>query len=194
MLPGSGLIVAAQLVRKYIAVWTDNGLYQARSIRPSRIGPGQWLGLYPRSGKAAALIGPNAMVVLASQTAYWFGSNGQFHACTLGGVPQIVPCPMQEDVFANIAASQQGKIVASACAEVRRDQVRLSRHPRHAAAQLSAGRLGAGRSPMRREIPSPMASTRRMSRTAVTSSIRPAATNPLPPATARSIPSGRKDR
>ena len=117
VLPGSGLIVAAQLVGNYIFVWTDNGLYQG-AFDPTINALGLANGWdFTQIGESCGLIGPNAMVVLASQTAYWFGSNGQFHACTLGGVPQIVPCPMQEDVFANIAASQQGKIVASACAE-----------------------------------------------------------------------------
>ena len=63
------------------------------------------------------LIGPNAAVILSNQVAYWFGSNGQFHMCPLGGVPQIIPCPLQEDVFGNLAAGQRDKVVASSCAE-----------------------------------------------------------------------------
>lgn len=117
VLPGSGQIVGAALIGNYIFVWTDNGLYQG-AFDPTLDAAGQANGwLFEQVGENCGLIGPNAMVILASQVAYWFGSNGQFHACTLGGVPQIIPCPLQEDVFANVAPSQQAKIVASSCAE-----------------------------------------------------------------------------
>jgi len=110
ILEGSGRIVAARLIGDYIFVWTDNGLYQG-----SFDATNGWL--FPQIGERCGLIGPNAAVVLSSQIAYWFGSNGQFHACPLGGVPQIIPCPMQADVFSNITPSQPDKIVASSCAE-----------------------------------------------------------------------------
>lgn len=117
VLPGSGQIVGAALVGNYVFVWTDNGLYQG-GFDASLNAAGQANGwLFEQIGENCGLIGPNAAIVLASQVAYWFGSNGQFHMCPLGSVPQIVPCPLQEDVFTNVAASQQAKIVASSCAE-----------------------------------------------------------------------------
>lgn len=117
VLPGSGQIVSAALVGNYIFVWTDNGLYQG-GFDPTLDAAGQANGwLFEQIGENCGLIGPNAAVVLASQVAYWFGSNGQFHACTLGGVPQIIPCPLQEDVFTNVSPSQNAKIMASSCAE-----------------------------------------------------------------------------
>jgi hypothetical protein len=117
VLPGSGQIVGAQLIAGNVFVWTDNGLYQG-VFDPTLDAAGQANGWeFTQIGANCGLIGPNAAVVLANQAAYWFGSNGQFHLCTLGGAPQILPCPLQEDVFAHVAASQAAKIVASGCAE-----------------------------------------------------------------------------
>lgn len=116
-LAGAGEIVSAALIGNYVFVWTDNGLYQGSfdsTLNAAGI-PNGWD--FQQIGENCGLIGPNAAVVLSSQLAYWFGSNGQFHVCPLGGTPQIVPCPLQADVFSNIAPSQQDKIVASSCAE-----------------------------------------------------------------------------
>lgn len=117
ILEGSGQIVGAQLIGDYIFVWTDHELYLG-TYDPTlnAVGlPNGWT--FPAVGENCGLIGPNAAVVLADQAAYWFGSNGQIHACVLGGVPQVVICPMQQDVFSHIAVSQQAKIVASTCTE-----------------------------------------------------------------------------
>lgn len=117
ILEGSGQIVAARQVGDYIFVWTDNELYLG-SFDPTLNAaglPNGWL--FPSVGQNCGLIGPNAAVVLSDQAAYWFGSNGQIHECLLGGAPQIVVCPLQEDVFSNIAPSQNDKIVASSCTE-----------------------------------------------------------------------------
>lgn len=117
ILEGSGRIVAARLIGDYIFVWTDNELYLG-SFDPTLNAAGLPNGWnFPSVGQSCGLIGPNAAVVLSDQAAYWFGSNGQVHACLLGGAPQIVVCPLQEDVFSHIAASQQEKIVASSCTE-----------------------------------------------------------------------------
>ncbi len=114
---GSGEFVSAQLIGNYVFAWTDNALYQG-AFDPTINSLGLANGWdFTLVGENCGLIGPNAAIVLSSQVAYWFGSNGQFHLCQLGGVPQIVPCPLQEDIFANIAAGQQSKIVASSCAE-----------------------------------------------------------------------------
>lgn len=109
-LSGSGQIMGARLIGDYIFVWTDSGLYQG-SFDASN----GWL--FPQIGHNCGLAGPNAAVIVAEQSAFWFGSNGQFWGCVLGGVPQIIPCPMQEDVFNNITPSQQAKIVVSSCAQ-----------------------------------------------------------------------------
>ena len=117
ILQGSGQIVGAQLVGNYIFVWTDNELYQG-TYDPTlnAVGlPNGWT--FPPVAENCGLIGPNAAVIMSNQIAYWFGSNGQFHLCPLGGVPQIIPCPLQEDVFGHLASGQQAKIVASSCAE-----------------------------------------------------------------------------
>ena len=117
ILQGSGQIVGAQLVGNYIFVWTDNGLYQGAfdpTLNEAGL-PNGWD--FPPVAENCGLIGPNAAVILSSQIAYWFGSNGQFHMCPLGGVPQIIPCPLQEDVFGNLANGQHDKVVASSCNE-----------------------------------------------------------------------------
>lgn len=117
ILSGSGQIIAAQLIGDYIFVWTDNELYLGTydaSLNEAGL-PNGWT--FPAVGENCGLIGPNAAVVLSEQAAYWFGSNGQIHTCVLGGVPQIVVCPLQADVFSHIAVSQQAKIVASSCTE-----------------------------------------------------------------------------
>src|SRR6202000_2914929 len=98
ILEGSGQIVGAQLVGNYIFVWTDNELYLG-SFDPTVNASGEVNGWdFPSVGQNCGLVGPNAAVVLSDQAAYWFGSNGQIHACLLGGEPQIVVCPLQEDV------------------------------------------------------------------------------------------------
>lgn len=117
VLQGSGQIVGAQLIGNYIFVWTDNELYLGTYDPTLNAGglPNGWT--FPPVAENCGLIGPNAAVIMSSQIAYWFGSNGQFHLCPLGGVPQIIPCPLQEDVFTHLAQGQQAKIVASTCSE-----------------------------------------------------------------------------
>jgi hypothetical protein len=117
ILQGSGQIVGAQLIGNYVFVWTDNELYLG-TYDPTlnEVGlPNGWT--FPAVGENCGLIGPNAAVVLSDQAAYWFGSNGQIHACVLGGAPQIITCPMQEDVFSHVAQGQQAKIAASSTTE-----------------------------------------------------------------------------
>jgi hypothetical protein len=117
VLEGSGQLVGARLIGNYVFVWTDNALYQG-AFDPTLNSVGLANGwTFQQIGENCGLIGPNAAIVLSTQAAYWFGSNGQFHVCQLGGAPQIIPCPLQEDVFTNVASGQQAKIVASSCHE-----------------------------------------------------------------------------
>jgi hypothetical protein len=111
VLPGGGRIVAGRVAGRFLLVWTNHAL---------------WLGTYygqvgkvwsfDKVGDKCGLIGPNAAVVLGS-TAYWISPDRQFHAYSLGGVVQSLPCPIRKDFADNLAPSQADKIVASSIAE-----------------------------------------------------------------------------
>ena len=107
ILPGGGRIVGARLIGRSWLVWTNHAL---------------WLGTYygqigkvwsfDKVGDKCGLIGPNAAVVLG-QTAYWVGTEKDFHTYTLGGVTQTIVCPIRDEFANNLAFSQADKVVAS---------------------------------------------------------------------------------
>ncbi|WP_114954319.1 hypothetical protein [Sphingosinicella terrae] len=107
VLEGGGRIVAARIVGPAIAAWTDNGLHMGQFLGD----PGQAYRFDLVSGHCG-LIGPNAVAVV-DQTAFWVGSDGQFYHWALGGVPQILPCPIHRDFFDNLDLIQRAKIVAT---------------------------------------------------------------------------------
>ena len=115
---GGGRIVGAKLIGRYVFCWTDNGLYLGSYVGSTDTG---WK--FDRIGDKCGLIGPNAVTVVG-QSAYWMAPSGQFYTCGLGGSPTVVPSPVQDSTFANIAPSQRDKIVCSSTAafgEVRWD-------------------------------------------------------------------------
>ena len=112
-----GIIKCARLIGNYVAIWTDDGLYLGQ-YDPTTNASGEVNGwTFPQIGEKCGIIGVNAGVVLSEQIAYWMGSNGQFYEYNLGGAPQIIPSPIQADVFANIVPAQADKIMCSSCAE-----------------------------------------------------------------------------
>lgn len=111
VLPGGGRIVAGRLCGKYLLIWTNHQLWLGTYV--GQIGK-VWS--FDKVGDKCGLIGPSAAVVLGS-TAYWISPDRQFHAYTLGGAVQSIPCPIREDFADNLAASQGDKIMASSIAE-----------------------------------------------------------------------------
>lgn len=107
VLPGGGRIVAGRLVGDRMFVWTTDALFEGRYVG-NLTQP--WA--FTRIARGSGLAGPNAAVVKGT-TAYWVTPDLQFMACSLGGVPQTIPCSVAEDFIANIAPSQFDKIVAS---------------------------------------------------------------------------------
>jgi hypothetical protein len=99
------------VIGSYILVWTTHSLFLGTFVGS----PGQvWR--FDRVGMNCGLIGPNAAVIVG-QRAFWPGPDLQFRAYGLGGAPEILPCPIREDVEGNFAASQGDKVVASSCAQ-----------------------------------------------------------------------------
>ena len=68
-----------------------------------------------------ALDQPRRPPSVKSQLATWIGPDGQFYACVLGGVPQIVPCPIRTDFVDHLATGQNDKIIGSNDQHLRRN-------------------------------------------------------------------------
>lgn len=107
ILEGGGRIVAAQLVGSYVAVWTDTALHLGQFIGS----PGQTY-RFDRVAENHGLIAPNA-VAIVGQTAFWIGPDFQFRTWSVGGNPQILPCPIRRDFKENLAEAQADKIAAA---------------------------------------------------------------------------------
>ena len=108
LLEGGGRLVAGRVLGlETVFAWTDQALYQ-----------GVWTGdpatprVWYRVAGGCGLIAPGAAAVL-QQTAYWLSPDGQFFRCMLGGAPEAIACPIQKDLWENLAPSQADKIVAS---------------------------------------------------------------------------------
>jgi hypothetical protein len=105
ILDGSGAIVAGRLIGQYVAVWTTNALYLGQFIGD----PSQTY-RFDRVDDCG-LIGPNAVAV-HDQTAYWVGPDSRIRTWSPGGRPQIVPCPVSNEL-ADMAPSSEKYISAS---------------------------------------------------------------------------------
>jgi hypothetical protein len=111
ILPGGGRIISGRVIGPHILVWTNSSLFLGQYVgslsQPWR---------FDKVGDKCGLIGPNAAVVVG-QTAYWISPDRQFHAYSLGGAAQNIPCPIRSDFADNLAASQGDKIHASSVGE-----------------------------------------------------------------------------
>lgn len=107
-LKGNGRIVGAYPAGRYFFVWTDSELHLGSfdgtgwSFEPVEIGCG--------------LAGPNAAIVIG-QTAYWISPDHQLWACSVGGSPTILPCPIRDEFADNVAPGQDDKIYAAYVSE-----------------------------------------------------------------------------
>lgn len=111
VLEGGGRIVAARNIGAFLFVWTDSALYQGTFLGL----PGQTY-RFDRLGEHCGLLGPGAVAV-GGQTALWLSLDLQFHKCSVGGEPSIVPSPLQAALAANLTPAQQDKVVASTISE-----------------------------------------------------------------------------
>ena len=111
VLDGAGALVAARELAYGAFVWTTNELYFREYIGS----PAQTY-RFTLIGTGCGLIGPNAAAVLG-QIAYWMSPDGQFWRCPVGGAPERVICPLQDEITANITTSQEAKIYAASIAE-----------------------------------------------------------------------------
>lgn len=111
ILEGGGRIVAASKIGAYVAVWTDRGLHLGQFI-----GAPDQTYRFDMVADHCGLIGPNAFAIV-DQTAYWVGSDKQFRVWQVGGVPQILPCPIHRDFAENVVVAQSDKIFAATMAQ-----------------------------------------------------------------------------
>jgi hypothetical protein len=99
------------MVGPYMLVWTNDSLFLGQFVgalnQPWR---------FDRVGRNCGLIGPNAAVIVG-QRAFWASPDRQFYSYSIGGEPQPIACPIRSDYAENLTASQDDKVVASACAE-----------------------------------------------------------------------------
>lgn len=108
ILRGGGRIVAGRVIGEYLLVWTTHSLYLGAYIG----NPGQVWRFTQVPGSNCGLVAPGA-VVTVGHSAYWLGPDLQFRSYTLGGAPQVIPCPIRDDMADNMASGQMDKIVAS---------------------------------------------------------------------------------
>lgn len=111
VLDGSGALVAARETAYGAFVWTTNELFFREYV-----GDPAETYRFTLVGTNCGLLGPNAAAVIG-QTAYWMSPDGQFWQAPVGGAPQRIVSPLQDEVSDNIAAAQDAKIYASALGE-----------------------------------------------------------------------------
>lgn len=107
ILPGAGNIVAAKMLGPYVAVWTDSAVYIGQFVGQ----PGQAY-RWDRVEDNCGLVSAGAVAII-DQRAYWIGTDYQFRVWSMGSVPQIIPCPIRNDMKDNIASDQAAKIAAT---------------------------------------------------------------------------------
>lgn len=111
ILEGGGEILAARLIGQYVAVWTEKDFWLGEFIG----NPGQAY-RFDRVADKCGIAGPNAVAVIGN-TAIWLASDYQFRIWNLGGVPQILQCPVHRDFRDNIEQPQVDKVIAATVAQ-----------------------------------------------------------------------------
>lgn len=84
-------------------IWSDTTLYAMRQTFDDLI----WS--FPIVGRNCGLLGQNAAAMMGGR-AYWMGHNAFF--VYDGGSVKPVPCPLDRDIFDNIAPGQSEKVMA----------------------------------------------------------------------------------
>jgi hypothetical protein len=100
---GSALVGGMPGVQEHL-IWSDTALYAMRQTFDDLI----WQ--FPLLGRSCGLIGKNAAAAIGGRT-YWMG-HSQFYVYA-GGVPEPIDCPLDQDIFKNLAPGQEGKVFAA---------------------------------------------------------------------------------
>lgn len=110
-LTGGGRIVAGAMLGNYMLVWTNDSLFVGQFVgsidQPWR---------FDRVSRNCGLAGPGAFSVKGLE-AFWLSPDGQFYGYQIGGQPEIIACPIRDDLVANLAPSQSDKIVSGTVAQ-----------------------------------------------------------------------------
>lgn len=96
-------LVAGVVGNQEHLIWSDNTLYAMRQTFDDLI----WS--FPVVGRNCGLLAQNGVATLGG-VSYWIGNNSFFMYD--GGSARPLACPLDRDVFDNIAAAQEEKIVA----------------------------------------------------------------------------------
>lgn len=108
IIEGGGRIVNARMVGSYLAVWTDRGLHLGQFLG----NPGQTY-RFDVVADNCGLASANALAVF-DQTVVWLAPDYQFRIWTLGGVPEVLTCPILGDFRDNLQTAQVDKVAAAA--------------------------------------------------------------------------------
>jgi hypothetical protein len=107
---GGGRIMAGLATRQQDLVWTDNGVFSfqftgsvADAFQVRLLGTG--CGLVSRMAAAEQ----NGFVMWLANTQQWFIFRGVSGSASLG-TPEIIPCPLREDVWENMDKNQIDKV------------------------------------------------------------------------------------
>lgn len=109
VLNGGGRIVTGRVIGDYVFVWTTISLFML-----TYIGAPDETWRSSKLGDHCGAIGPGAPVITGEgQQAAWISPDAQFWSCSVGGVPQIMPCEIREEFAKNISQGQADKIVGA---------------------------------------------------------------------------------
>lgn len=109
VLNGGGRIVCGRVIGAYVFVWTTMSLFLG-----TYIGSPDQTWRFDKVGDHCGSISPGAPVVTGDgQQAAWVSPDVQFWSCSVGGVPQIMPCDIRKEFADNISQGQFDKIVGA---------------------------------------------------------------------------------
>jgi hypothetical protein len=115
VIDGAGAIVGAHPIGDHIAVWTESALYLG-----TYEGAFDLTWRFDKVDDNCGLAGPMAKVVHGG-IAYWMGRDLSIRRWAVGGLPEIVPCPISRDFETNADLGKTDLIAAVAM--VRHDEI-----------------------------------------------------------------------
>jgi hypothetical protein len=110
-LDGGGRLITGRMVGDYVALWSDNALYQGEYTADTT-----QLYRWTIIGTDCGIVGQNAVAVYRGR-AFWISPDGQFRSWAPGENVQIVPCPIRNDFLDNCDVAQTSKIIGVTIAE-----------------------------------------------------------------------------
>lgn len=100
-----GRIIAGLPTRQQNLIWTDAALYSMQFT-----GSSDTVFSFDMLASGCGLMARFAMAEI-NGTAFWMAADGNFYIFQ-GAIPQIIDCPVRDDVFGNINEAQQSKVYA----------------------------------------------------------------------------------